>query len=120
VFILTRINEGYESTSDIGQAVIRGIGHTGRLVSSGALIVCLAFIALGGVPQTDVKVLSTGLATWIIVEATIIRGILAPALVALLGHFNWWLPRPIARLLRVTPSTGPAPPPRAEKPLMLP
>jgi putative drug exporter of the RND superfamily len=103
VFILTRINEEYEKTADTRQAVVRGIGYTGRLVTSGALILCLAFIALGGVPVTDVKILSTGLAAGIIIDATLIRGILAPALVALLGRFNWWLPAPVARLLRVTP-----------------
>jgi len=103
VFILTRINEEYEATADVDQAVVRGIGHTGRLVSSGALILCLAFIALGGVPQTDVKILSTGLAAGIIIDATVIRGVLAPALVALLGRANWWLPAPAARLLRVKP-----------------
>jgi putative drug exporter of the RND superfamily len=106
VFILTRINEEYEHTGDVDQAVIRGIGRTGRLVTSGALILCLAFIALGGVPVTDVKILATGLAAGIIIDATIIiRGILAPALVALLGRANWWLPRPAARMLRVTPLT---------------
>lgn len=105
VFILTRINEEYEKTGDTSQAVVQGISYTGRLVTSGALILCLAFIALGGVPVTDVKILSTGLAAGIIIDATIIRGILAPALVALLGRFNWWLPAPIARLLRVTPLT---------------
>jgi putative drug exporter of the RND superfamily len=105
VFILTRISEEYENTGVTSQAVVRGISYTGRLVTSGALILCLAFIALGGVPVTDVKILSTGLAAGIIIDATIIRGILAPALVALLGRFNWWLPAPIARLLRVTPLT---------------
>jgi len=116
VFILTRINEEYEQAGDVRQAVVRGIGHTGRLVTSGALILCLAFIALGGVPVTDVKILSTGLAAGIIIDATIIRGVLAPALVALLGRANWWLPRPAARLLHTTPLTAgkthdsPAPP----------
>jgi putative drug exporter of the RND superfamily len=105
VFILTRITEEYENTANTNQAIIRGIGQTGRLVTSGALILCLAFIALGGVPVTDVKILSTGLAAGIIIDATLIRGILAPALVALLGRFNWWLPAPAARLLRVTPLT---------------
>jgi putative drug exporter of the RND superfamily len=105
VFILTRINEEYEQAGDVRQAVVRGIGHTGRLVTSGALILCLAFIALGGVPVTDVKILSTGLAAGIIIDATVIRGVLAPALVALFGRANWWLPRPAARLLRVTPLT---------------
>jgi RND superfamily putative drug exporter len=103
VFILTRINEEYEQAGDVRQAVVRGISHTGRLVTSGALILCLSFIALGGVPVTDVKILSTGLAAGIIIDATVIRGVLAPALVALLGRANWWLPRPAARLLRVTP-----------------
>ena len=84
VFILTRINEEYAITGSTDEAVVRGIGHTGRLVSSGALILCLAFIALGGVPVTDVKILSTGLAAGIIIDATVIRGVLAPALVALL------------------------------------
>jgi putative drug exporter of the RND superfamily len=71
--------------------------------TSGALILCLGFIVLGGVPVTDVKILSTGLAAGIIIDATVIRGVLAPALVALFGRANWWLPRPAARLLRVTP-----------------
>ena len=103
VFILTRINEEYEQGGEVRPAVVRGIGHTGRLVTSGALILCLAFIALGGVPVTDVKILSTGLAAGIIIDATVIRGVLAPALVALFGRANWWLPRPAARLLRVAP-----------------
>ena len=106
VFILTRINEEYEQAGDVRQAVVRGIGHTGRLITSGALILCLAFIALGGVPVTDVKILSTGLAAGIIIDATIIRGVLAPALVAMLGRANWWLPRPAARLLRTAPLTA--------------
>ncbi len=107
VFILTRINEEYERTGDTNEAVVLGIGHTGRLVTSGALILCLAFIALGGVPVTDVKILSTGLAAGIIIDATIIRGVLAPALVALLGRFNWWMPPRAARALRITPMRSP-------------
>jgi putative drug exporter of the RND superfamily len=79
VFILTRINEEDEEVGDVRTAVVRGIGHTGRLVTSSALILCLAFIALGGVPVTDVKILATGLAAGIIIDATVIRGVLAPA-----------------------------------------
>ena len=119
VFILTRINEEYEQGGEVRQAVVRGIGHTGRLVTSGALILCLAFIALGGVPVTDVKILSTGLAAGIIIDATVIRGVLAPALVALFGRANWWLPRPAVRLLRVAPldpgrDRPPGPPPAGD------
>jgi RND superfamily putative drug exporter len=101
VFILTRFNEEYAADLDTSSATIRAIGHTGRLVSSGALILCLAFIALGGVPQTDVKILSTGLAAGIIIDATIIRGVLVPALLALLGHYNWAMPRSLAHVLRI-------------------
>ncbi|MGW5047457.1 MMPL family transporter [Streptomyces griseoluteus] len=103
VFILSRINEEYAAGHSTDEAVVRGIGHTGRLVSSGALILFLAFVALGGVPQTDVKILSTGLAAGIIIDATIIRGVLAPALVSLFGRLNWWLPAPAQRLLRIQP-----------------
>ena len=105
VFILTRINEEHEAGYDTDQSVIRGIGHTGRLVSSGALILFFAFVALGGVPVTDVKILSTGLAVGILVDATIVRGVLAPSLVALFGEYNWWLPRGVATVLRVEPLT---------------
>jgi RND superfamily putative drug exporter len=109
VFILTRINEEHENGYDTDQAVVRGIGHTGRLVSSGALILFFAFVALGGVPVTDVKILSTGLAVGIILDATIVRGVLAPSLVALFGEFNWWLPDWVARLIRVEPLTREGP-----------
>ncbi|MFI1584528.1 MMPL family transporter [Embleya sp. NPDC020630] len=107
VFILTRINEEYENGHSIDEAVVRGIGRTGRLVTSGALILFLAFVALGGVPQTDVKILSTGLAAGIILDATLIRGVLAPALVSLFGRLNWWMPAPVTRVLRVTPIRQP-------------
>jgi RND superfamily putative drug exporter len=69
-----------------------GVARTGRLVSSAALILFLAFIALSRVPATDVKILATALALGIIIDATLVRGVLAPALVALLGAANWWLP----------------------------
>ena len=73
------------------------VARTGRLVTSAALILFLAFIALSRVPDTDVKILATALALGIIIDATIVRGILAPALVAALGNANWWLPRPATR-----------------------
>jgi RND superfamily putative drug exporter len=101
VFILTRIREEYGKSGDTRRAVVEGISRTGRLVTSGALILFFAFVALGGVPVTDVKVLSTGLAAGIIIDATIIRGVLAPALVALLDRANWWFPKPLAKALRL-------------------
>jgi RND superfamily putative drug exporter len=104
VFILARIREEYDATGDTDEAVIRGIGRTGRLVTSAALILFLAFMSLASSPGTDVKVLATGLAAGILLDATVIRALLVPAVVSLLGKWNWWMPKWPARLLRVRPS----------------
>src|SRR6201995_4770097 len=93
VFLLTRIREEHDHGRDTDEATVRGVARTGRLVTSAALILFLAFISLSRVPDTDVKILATGLALGIIIDATIVRGVLAPALVAALGHVNWWWPR---------------------------
>jgi len=105
VFILTRMREEYDNTGDTRQAVVRGIGRTGRLVTSAALILFLAFIALASGPGTDLKMFATGLAAGILLDATVIRALLVPAAVSLFGRWNWWLPSWPARLLRVEPST---------------
>jgi putative drug exporter of the RND superfamily len=92
VFLLTRIREEYDASGDTVDATVQGTARTGRLITSAALILFLAFIALSRVPQTDVKILATTLALGILIDATIVRGVLAPALVAALGRANWWLP----------------------------
>lgn len=92
VFILSRIREEYLVSGDTTQATVAGLGYTGRLVTSGALILFFAFVALATVPVVDVKILATALAAGIIIDATIVRGVLAPALVALLDKANWWNP----------------------------
>jgi putative drug exporter of the RND superfamily len=104
VFILARMREEYDATGSTNGAVIRGIGRTGRLVTSGALILFFAFIALASGPETDIKVIGTGLAAGILLDATVVRMLLVPALVSLFGRWNWWLPHLPARLLRVEPS----------------
>jgi RND superfamily putative drug exporter len=106
VFILARMREEYDATGSTTEAVVRGIGRTGRLVTSAALILFLAFVSLASGPQTDVKVMATGLAAGILLDATIIRALLVPAVVSLFGRWNWWLPKAPARLLRVAPSEG--------------
>src|SRR2546423_4495076 len=108
VFILARMREEYDATGSTETAVVRGIGRTGRLVTSAALILFLAFVSLGSGPDTDVKVLATGLAAGILIDATIIRALLVPAVVSLFGRWNWVLPVRAARLLRVEPSPLPA------------
>lgn len=92
VFLLSRIREEHDDGHDTAEATVHGIARTGRLVTSAAIILFLAFIALSRVPQTDVKILATTLALGIVIDATIVRGVLAPALVAALGRANWWLP----------------------------
>ncbi len=104
VFILTRMREEYDAEGSTDAAVITGIGRTGRLVTSAALILFLAFVSMSSAPDTDVKVFATGLAGGILLDATVIRALLVPAVVSLLGRWNWWLPRTPARLLRVEPS----------------
>jgi len=86
------------------EAVVQGIGRTGRLVTGAALILFLSFAALGAGPAVFLKVFATGLAAGIILDATIVRALLVPALLALFGRWNWWLPGWAATLLRVEPS----------------
>jgi RND superfamily putative drug exporter len=107
VFILSRMREEYDATGSTDTAVVRGIGRTGRLVTSAALILFLAFAALASGPETDVKMLATGLAAGILLDATVVRALLVPAMVSLFGRWNWWLPKRPARLLRVEPSLPP-------------
>lgn len=108
VFILSRIREAYDNTGSTGKAVIEGIGHTGRLVTSAALILVLSFLAMSTGPQTDIKILATGLGAGILVDATIVRCLLVPALIGLLGKYNWWFPGWAARLLRVPEPAAPS------------
>jgi putative drug exporter of the RND superfamily len=107
VFILARMREEFDRTGSTDTAVVRGIGRTGRLVTSAALILFLAFVSMASGPDTNVKMFATGLAAGILLDATVIRALLVPAVVSLLGRWNWWLPTWSARLLRVEPSLPP-------------
>jgi len=100
VFILARMREEYDRTGSTEAAVVNGIGRTGRLVTSAALILFLAFVAMASAPDTSVKMIATGLGAGILLDATVVRALLVPAAVALFGRWNWWLPLPVARLLR--------------------
>ncbi len=104
VFILVRMREEYDATGSTVQAVVTGLGRTGRLVTSAALILFFAFAALASSPGTDIKVLGTALGVGILIDATLVRALLVPALVSLFGRWNWWLPTRLAHVLRVTPS----------------
>jgi RND superfamily putative drug exporter len=106
VFIISRMREAFDRTRSTETAVVEGIGRTGRLVTSAALILGLAFVAFSAQPGTEAKIFATALGGGILIDATIIRGVLAPAFVAILGRWNWWLPHRPARILRVEPSAA--------------
>lgn len=74
------------------EAIVVGLGRTGRLVTSAALILVLAFVALGAGPNTELKIFATALAVGIALDATVVRALLVPALVSLFGRLNWWWP----------------------------
>jgi RND superfamily putative drug exporter len=103
VFILSRMREEYDATGNTGAAVTQGLARTGRLVTGAALILFFAFLALASAPGTDIKVFATALGFGILLDATIVRALLVPALVALLGRWNWWLPGWAAKPLFVEP-----------------
>jgi putative drug exporter of the RND superfamily len=110
VFLLARMREEYDGSGSTPTAIVQGLGRVGRLVTSAALILFLAFASMASVPELDVRIMATALGAGILIDATILRALLVPALVALLGRWNWWLPPWAARLLRTAPST-PAPEP---------
>jgi putative drug exporter of the RND superfamily len=103
VFILARMREEYDASGSTETAVVHGIGRTGRLVTSAALILFLGFVSMASAPDTSVKMIATGLGAGILLDATVVRALLVPAAVALFGRWNWWLPLPLARVLRAVP-----------------
>jgi RND superfamily putative drug exporter len=88
--------------------VTEGLGRTGRLVTSAAAILLLGFVSMSTAGQTDLKILATGLGAGILVDAVVIRCLLVPAMVALFGRANWWLPAWAAWVLRL-PADAAAP-----------
>jgi putative drug exporter of the RND superfamily len=104
VFILARMREEYDRTGSTREAVVRGLARTGRLVTSAALILFLTFVAMASGPGTDLKLFATGLGAGILLDATVIRALIVPAVISLMGRWNWWLPHWPARMLRVKAS----------------
>ncbi len=104
VFIIARMREEYDRTGDTRQAVVHGIGRTGKVVTSAALILFFSFAAMATGGELDVAIFASGVALGIVLDATLIRAVLVPATVAMMGRWNWWLPGWAARVLRVPPS----------------
>ena len=99
VFLISRIREEYDRIGDNTEAVARGMAGTGRVITSGALIMIAVFLAFVASPVPSLKMLGLGLATAVLVDATLVRMVLVPATMALLGKANWWLPRWLDRIL---------------------
>ncbi len=104
VFMITRIREAYDESHDTSEAISSGLARTGKLVTSGAGVLMFAFFALSTGPGLDIKLFGIGLAAGVIIDATLIRLLLVPSSMQLLGRWNWWLPRWMATVLRTTPS----------------
>jgi RND superfamily putative drug exporter len=92
VFMLTRMREAYDETGSTEKAIELGLARTGKLVTSAALILMFAFVVLSSTPGVETKELAVGLAAGIVFDATVIRALLVPALMRLLGEANWWMP----------------------------
>ncbi|GAA1953812.1 MMPL family transporter [Nocardioides panacihumi] len=112
VFLLSRIREEYHRTGDNAESVARGLAGTGRVVTSAALIMIAVFSSFVFSPIPSLKMLGLGLAAAILIDATIVRMMLVPATMALLGAANWWLPGWLDRVLpRVTVESSDDEPP---------
>jgi len=107
VFMLSRMREAYDETQSTNRAIELGLARTGKLVTSAALILMFAFLVLSSSPGFEIKVFAIGLAAGIIFDATVIRALLVPALMKLLGDANWWLPHWTRRALFIRPERRP-------------
>ncbi|HEY1357535.1 MAG TPA: MMPL family transporter, partial [Thermoleophilaceae bacterium] len=99
VFLLTRIRERYDATGDNTTAVAQGLKRSAATISSAALIMVAVFAVFAGIGVPSVKEIGLGLAVAIALDATLVRLVLVPATMELMGRWNWWLPRPLARVL---------------------
>jgi RND superfamily putative drug exporter len=112
VFLLSRVREEWDRTGDNTASVARGLQHTGRIITSAALllIVVVAGFATGG--MAFMKLIGIGMIVAIVVDATLVRALLVPATMRLLGRWNWWAPGPLAKVYRrygIRESAEPAP-----------
>ncbi|WP_395358671.1 MMPL family transporter [Streptomyces sp. YH02] len=121
VFLLSRVREEYLRTGDNGTAIVEGVSRTARIITSAALIMVAVFLSFAVAEDPSTKMFGLGLATAILIDATVVRMVLVPATMTLLGRTNWWLPKWLDRMLPRGPvgtddtdaeSTGEAPRPR--------
>jgi RND superfamily putative drug exporter len=113
VFLLSRIKEEHDRTGDNARSVAVGLERTGRLVTAASALLAITFVAFSTSGISFIKLFGVGLALAIVMDATIIRGLLVPAFMRLAGELNWWAPAPLRRLhRRIGLSESEGPPPR--------
>jgi uncharacterized membrane protein YdfJ with MMPL/SSD domain len=104
VFLVSRMREAWDETLDNGRAVAIGLERTGRIVTAAAVIMVAAFCGFMAGSIVGLQEFGAGLAVAIFLDATIVRAMMVPSLMAIMGRYNWWLPPRVARFVRVTPS----------------
>ncbi len=102
VFLLSRVREEYDSCKDNAAAVARGLSRTARVITAAAAIMVAVFLSIVIAPNVSTKQIGLGLAVAILVDATVVRLVLVPSVMELLGRANWWLPGWLDRLLPQT------------------
>src|SRR5207237_1530021 len=116
VFILSRVREAFDRGMKTEDAVAHGITTTAGVVSSAALVMVGAFAVFALMPILDMKEMGIGLAAAVLIDATVVRAVLLPATMKLLGDWNWYLPRWLEWLPRLEHDESPARVPRAPEP----
>jgi RND superfamily putative drug exporter len=99
VFLISAIRAAYHGHGDNRRAVVEGLSSTARIITAAAVIMLSVFGAFVASPDPIVKMVGLGLAVSILVDATLVRMVLVPAAMVLLGDANWWLPRGLDRIL---------------------
>src|SRR6202162_5531709 len=100
VFLISRIREEYDKSGDNAASVARGLSRTARVITAAAAIMVAVFLSIVIAPAVSTKQIGLGLAVAILIDATVVRLVLVPAVMELLGRANWWLPGGVGRLLR--------------------
>ena len=99
VFLLSRIRERYDATGNTRTAVAEGLARSAATITSAALIMVAVFAVFAGTGVPSIKEIGVGLAVAIALDATLVRLVLVPATMEIMGRWNWWLPKPVARVL---------------------
>jgi putative drug exporter of the RND superfamily len=116
VFLISRIREEYDITGDNAASVARGLARTARVITAAAAIMVVVFLSFVLGSDVAVKQIGLGLAVAVLIDASLVRMVLVPAVMELLGKANWWLPAPLVRILPKAPPSEDEPPAHAKVP----